>query len=514
MVFQDNAETTMNAQDQGMTLTRLRMLLQRWLPLILLTSLVAGGTAFVLLQGRSQQYTAKATLLVGVADQQPNRQEAVNAGQGLARTYARIFNDARMFQQAIDDLKLQGVSSSELQKSVEVFAVRDTQLVDVQVTWNSADEAINIANYMGKLFAQSRQEQALSSIEPTRQFLAEQRTALEQQLNSVARSEYGNPQTELLQYELEQLSVREQSLQFQAFDIRRQIDVVAPASTATPVGLSTGRLMLIAVLASAALALGVAVAVELFVPTMLPQDVAKRLGLPNPVVLPRLKSRDAAAWRALSDFSGSGMAQALRLLPGRLRPDANVALVAGIGKRTDADTVASNFAAACAETGRRVLLVDANLGGQRLNTLLGVKPGPGLGELLTGDANLEQALVSSPLPGVTLLSAGAQPKPGIVNPARFASLIEELGERFDLVVVDLIEPLQQQMASGMLNVTDALLLVVNKNDATEAVLRPYSAWAQQRAADWQPILVVYDGTGRGDNGAPTVPSTPALARPA
>src|SRR5579859_1100535 len=100
----------MISQNQALTLRRLFTLARLWLPFILLGSIIAGGTVFVLSRNNPQQYKATAALMIGLADQVPTRSDAINAGQGLARTYAKVFDDPLLYAQAVDEMKIPGVT--------------------------------------------------------------------------------------------------------------------------------------------------------------------------------------------------------------------------------------------------------------------------------------------------------------------------------------------------------------------------------------------------------------------
>ncbi|WP_253899899.1 P-loop NTPase [Corallococcus carmarthensis] len=77
----------------------------------------------------------------------------------------------------------------------------------------------------------------------------------------------------------------------------------------------------------------------------------------------------------------------------------------GIGK----SMVSANLGVALAQAGHKVLLVDADLGGANLHTCLGVGPPEStLSDFLRrGKANLEEVMVSTGVPGLSLI-AGAQ----------------------------------------------------------------------------------------------------------
>jgi capsular exopolysaccharide synthesis family protein len=101
-------------------------------------------------------------------------------------------------------------------------------------------------------------------------------------------------------------------------------------------------------------------------------------------------------------------------------------------------TIAANLAVAIAQSGKRVVLVDADLRRPRVHHLFGLPPEVGLTTVIIGETTLDSALQESAIKGLSLLPSGPRP----VNPAelltmpQFEELIAELRARFDLVVVD------------------------------------------------------------------------------
>src|SRR5262245_44237759 len=85
----------------------------------------------------------------------------------------------------------------------------------------------------------------------------------------------------------------------------------------------------------------------------------------------------------------------------------------GVGK----SVVSSSLAAAIAASGRRCAIVDADLGGANLHTLLGVsRPRRSLSQLLTGEvASLAELLIQTPVPNLWLVS-GNQALLEMANP--------------------------------------------------------------------------------------------------
>lgn len=100
--------------------------------------------------------------------------------------------------------------------------------------------------------------------------------------------------------------------------------------------------------------------------------------------------------------------------------------------------VSANLAAMLAESGARVLLIDADLRRGRLARYLGTSPHGGLTELLTGRTDFHMAAQETGVRGLHFIGAGTfPPNPSeILTSARFAALLKAFEKQFDLVIVD------------------------------------------------------------------------------
>ncbi len=107
----------------------------------------------------------------------------------------------------------------------------------------------------------------------------------------------------------------------------------------------------------------------------------------------------------------------------------------GVGKTH----IAANLAVLAARSGRRVLLVDADLGLANADIVLGICPTRHLGHLLDGSADAEEVLTEGPH-GIRVLgaSSGVQELTQLSDEQklRLVSAFEPLDARFDLVLVD------------------------------------------------------------------------------
>ena len=114
-------------------------------------------------------------------------------------------------------------------------------------------------------------------------------------------------------------------------------------------------------------------------------------------------------------------------------------------------TLSAHLAARCANAGTSTLLIDADMRRASLGRLLDVPVGPGLGDVLGGDIDLDEALITVQAGGFHFLSAGT---PGrdpsrVLKSARFSELIGRLRQTYDLVIID---------TPPVLPVADALIM--------------------------------------------------------
>ena len=152
-----------------------------------------------------------------------------------------------------------------------------------------------------------------------------------------------------------------------------------------------------------------------------------------------------------------GAMEALRFLRtslhfARIEPENKLLMIAGPSSGVGKTFVCSNLAVAVAQTGQRVVLVDADMRRGTLHDVLGVRATDGLSELISRQITLDTAVRTvAGAENLSFISRGAPPP----NPSEllmhpnFGKLLETLAADYDLVIID---------TPPVLAVTDAVVI--------------------------------------------------------
>jgi len=125
-------------------------------------------------------------------------------------------------------------------------------------------------------------------------------------------------------------------------------------------------------------------------------------------------------------------------------------------------TITANLALSIAQAGKKVILVDADLRKPRVHQNFGLDIGPGITDVLSGESELPDAIRAVPSqPHLFLLTAGKRPaNPGeCVASKEFGEIIEELGEKFDFVLIDSPPVLPVSDPASIAGFVDGIYLV-------------------------------------------------------
>jgi succinoglycan biosynthesis transport protein ExoP len=101
-------------------------------------------------------------------------------------------------------------------------------------------------------------------------------------------------------------------------------------------------------------------------------------------------------------------------------------------------TVALSMALSAADSGQRVLLIDADLRRPAITESFNLAKRRGLADLLAGKVRISEALTAEPRSGLQILSAGERTlnPPALLGSEAMRTLLEGLARHFDLIVID------------------------------------------------------------------------------
>jgi capsular exopolysaccharide synthesis family protein len=247
-----------------------------------------------------------------------------------------------------------------------------------------------------------------------------------------------------------------------------------------------------------------------------PEEVRRRLGLPIVGHIPFLKpDTDAVAasgaGAALDPLlctyhaSKSVQAEAYRGVRTALYFSTQgqghqVVQITSPNKGDGKSTVAANLAVSIAQSGKQVLVVDADFRRPRQHKVFGLAGRLGVASVMAGEAELEAAIQPTAVPNLFVLPCGSRP----ANPAelltspRFAELIDALRGRYDFVIVDTPPLLAVSDPSVVAPRVDGVLLTirVSKNG------RPHAERAKEILSGLGATVlgVVVNGVGRWRDG--------------
>lgn len=191
------------------------------------------------------------------------------------------------------------------------------------------------------------------------------------------------------------------------------------------------------------------------------EDVERYLKVPVLAVIPR----DVGVLHKQSGMSPDS--EAYRILRtniefNRKNPEDNSITVVSGGAGEGKSTTLVNLAYICAQGGYTTLMIDADLRRPRLHTFFDINNSVGLTNYLTTELALEDVILQTPVDNLFFMPSGILPADaaGILNSRRMSELIQDVKQRFDLVLVDSPPILGVSDASVLASEVDLTMIVV------------------------------------------------------
>jgi non-specific protein-tyrosine kinase len=460
-------------------------IIRKWIPLLVVSVVLAAGAAFLISSELPKVYESKATLNVGQSLSAVNTDyNQLLVSQRLSTTYATVATTRPILDSVIAQLKL-GATSGDLSKRVRADAPLDNTLLYITAQDTDPDRAAAIANALAAQLIkaspaiQGRQVEFQASIDAdlkaTQTQIDETQAKVEALTSLTDRTPAQDGQLSSLEGTLVSLrSTYATLLSFSSGNASNLLSVVDPAvAIDTPVSPKPLLNTLVAAILGLILAAGLMIALAYFDDSIKDSDRVHEIAglgtLGTILRMPGDKGRSEMYRLATLLYPRSYVAEAYRTL----RTNIEFASV-GVPFRTllvtssipgEGKTVtAANLAVTFAQSGRRVILVDADLRKPGVHLVFNTPNAHGLTTLLRSDeVSLDAVAQVTEQDHLRVLTTGPLPP----NPAellgspRMQVILERLKVGGDLVIFD-SPPLRAVTDSAILSsFLDGTVLVID-----------------------------------------------------
>ncbi len=488
-------EVELESQNFSDEVRRILILLLNRAWLLFLGILLGGMLGYILSKRTTPVYQAVSVLLVNEAPTTKTTDYAsILASERVARTYTELITTTPVLEDVIEHLKL-NMTSEELQENIQADLIKDTQLIEVRVDDTSPQRAAEIANTLVDVFSKRNREIQSSRYASSKASLQSQLEQIEAQIATTsaevdaaaisagsqsdrerldgALSEYRQMYTSLLT-SFEQVRIAESS----------SISTIAPIEVATiPEKPIRPRTLLNSIL-GVALGLVSSVALIFFLEamddTLSPDDVQREFGLPVLGVVAHHQSENGLPISA--SLPRSPVSEAFRSLRTNIQfasvdRSVRTLLITSPSPEDGKSTVAANLGVAIAQSGRKVLLLDADLRRPEVHKQLKISNRSGVSSLLLlQKVKLDGIVQATDITNLSVLTSGIlPPNPAeLLASAKMNELIRIVEDEYDTILIDTPPILAVTDAAVLSSRVDGVLLVikpgVTKLDACQQAL--------------------------------------------
>jgi len=131
-----------------------------------------------------------------------------------------------------------------------------------------------------------------------------------------------------------------------------------------------------------------------------------------------------------------------------------------------------NLAVLVAQSGKRVLLIDADYQRGQLHKSLGLSAGPGLPEVVRGKSELKETVKATPVANLYCIPRGYSGGAGSEVPSNkeFGTFLEIVAPKFDIVIIDTPPVLSVSTAASLGKHAGSTIMVVKEGEVKEPQL--------------------------------------------
>ena len=459
----------------------------RWLWLIVLGTVLAGGTAYVVSKNTTPIYQASTILLISQA-RTPAAIDvsALDTSARLAKTYAERFTKRPVLEEVAKRLGLE-LKDGKFPATLDVQPVRDTQLIKLSVEHKDPQLAAQIANTLPQVFIERNEAIQSSRFASSKESLSKQLAIIEsdmettqQAINSLRSSgsaidqaELARLQSALTQYQNSYTSLLQSYEEIRLSEARTIDNIIVDESAVVPrypVKPNTLMNTLLAAVVGCMLAVGVAFLIEYLDDTIkTSEDVSQTLELSTLGAITRIEARTGEEKVVTALQPRSPISEAYRALRTNIQFSAvdrplKTLLVTSANPLEGKSTTVANLGVVMAQAGLSVIVVDSDLRRPALHKFFGVDNKQGLTDALLQSApSPDGYLQGTAIENLQVLTSGPlPPNPSeLLGSQRMRGLIEQLKGKADVLLFDSPPVLAVTDAAVLANQVDGVLLVVD-----------------------------------------------------
>jgi len=452
-----------------------------WAWLIILGALVAGGAAYLYSSNQTPIYSTSARLLIDEAPggSSGNEYSQILLEQKLATTYIELIRTRTIMEKTIAQLGLD-INPAQLTNNVSVRVPPDTQILIITVQDTDPARAAALANTIGEVFTSETEAREnlryAGPIENWRTRLEE--TALEVEAAEAALTVANESQTtdspeSMVAISLLDTRLKEAQIRYtEAFNNLNELNVAQAKESSNLVPIESALVprnpispriqtnTLLAMVVGAMLAVGIIFLIEYMDDTVkTPDDVTNETGLSTLGAIAKIKhNNETLPDRLITKNSPRDpISEAYRVLRTNLGFSAvddglNSMLVTSSTPSEGKSTTAANVAIVMAQTGKRVILVDADLRRPVQHKIFDISNNRGLTTaILDTETSIKEHIEASAVNNLYIMSSGPiPPNPSeLLNSQRMEQLLLTLQKIADFVIFD---------TPPVLTVTDSTIL--------------------------------------------------------
>ena len=147
--------------------------------------------------------------------------------------------------------------------------------------------------------------------------------------------------------------------------------------------------------------------------------------------------------------------------------------ITSAGPKEGKSFAVANLGMALAQSGKKALLVDADLRRPILHRVFNTDRNMGLSAVLAGELSLDNAIVETDIPNLSILAAGpmsANPSE-ILDSDQMRDVIHRIREHYDIILLDSSPVLGMADTSVLASQCDAVLIIIKAGETLRRGLR-------------------------------------------